>query len=393
MPPPFSIVDSHIHLFPETHLPTLTWYTPSNPGPLGSQHSVDQYRQATKEAGAAASTLRGFIFLETDRLSSVEESSESGAGGAGGAHGWTHALDEVSLLARIAAGKPVPGEGHSAEDRGLCLGIVPWAPVPGGPGALEKYMALVRERAGAESAEVWGKIRGVRYLVQDKPAGVMLQPDFIEGLKWLGRQGLTFDLGVDARQGGIWQLEEAVEMMRRVYKGVEERDRVTIVISKWFCLGFFFPNSTFWMLICTTIDHMCKPNLRLESTTAVTTQSDFLQWKAQVTAMAQHPTAYMKLSGAFSELPSLSPDSDPDIASLVEKLQPWTDVVFDAFGLERVMFGSDWPVCNVGGGGNQVTWGRWSRVVQGVLDQRGLDEDQRRGFWGGVAVKAYGVTI
>ncbi|OJJ02536.1 hypothetical protein ASPVEDRAFT_72367 [Aspergillus versicolor CBS 583.65] len=367
MPPPIPIVDSHIHLFPESHLPTLTWYTPSNPGPLGSQHSVDQYRQATREAGATASTLRGFIFLETDRLSSVEEPSESGAGGA---HGWTHALDEVSLLARIAAGKPVPGEGHSAEDRGLCLGIVPWAPVPGGPGALEKYMALVRERAGAESAEVWGKIRGVRYLVQDKPAGVMLQPDFIEGLKWLGRQGLTFDLGVDARQGGIWQLEEAVEMMRRVYKGVEEKDRVTIVIN-----------------------HMCKPNLRLESTTPVTTHPDFLQWKAQVTAMAQHPTAYMKLSGAFSELPSLSPDFDPDIASLVEKLQPWTDVVFDAFGPERVMFGSDWPVCNVGGGGNKVTWGRWSRVVQGVLDQRGLDEDQRRGFWGGVAVKAYGVTI
>lgn len=232
MPTPIPIVDSHIHLFPESHLPTLTWYTPSNPGPLGSQHSVDQYQQATREAAAAAasaaSTLRGFIFLETDRLSSVEE---SGAG----AHGWSHALDEVSFLARIAAGKPVPGEGHRAEDRGLCLGIVPWAPVPGGPSALEKYMALVRERAEAEEAEsdeVWSKIRGVRYLVQDKPAGVMLQPAFIEGLKWLGLHGLTFDLGVDARQGGIWQLEEAVEMMRRVYEGVQGRDKVTIVISK-----------------------------------------------------------------------------------------------------------------------------------------------------------------
>jgi L-rhamnono-1,4-lactonase len=68
----------------------------------------------------------------------------------------------------------------------------------------------------------------------------MLQPDFIEGLKWLGRQGLTFDLGVDARQGGIWQLEEAVEMMRSVYKGVDEKDRVTIVISKWCWIPFPF---------------------------------------------------------------------------------------------------------------------------------------------------------
>ncbi len=93
-------------------------------------------------------------------------------------------------------------------------------------------MAMVRERAESESAEVWSKVRGVRYLVQDKPAGVMLQPAFIEGLKWLGLHGLTFDLGVDARQGGIWQLEEAVEMMRRAYEGVQEKDKVTIVISK-----------------------------------------------------------------------------------------------------------------------------------------------------------------
>ncbi|KAL4996046.1 hypothetical protein BDV10DRAFT_187533 [Aspergillus recurvatus] len=353
----FPIVDSHIHLFPESHLPTLAWYTSDSP--LASQHSVDEYRLAARDF----TSLRGFVFLETDRLSSVEE-SESGK------HGWTHALDEVSLLSRIASGTPLPGEGHNVQDRDLCLGIVPWAPVPGGPGALEKYMALVKERAGSD--EVWCKVRGVRYLVQDKPAGVMLQPAFIEGLKWLGRKGLTFDLGVDARQGGIWQLEEAVEMMRRVYEGVEEQNRVTIVIN-----------------------HLCKPNLRLQPTSedSLTTHPDFIQWKSQAAAMAQHPATYMKLSGAFSELPPLSRDSEPDIESLVDKLQPWTDVVFDAFGPKRVMFGSDWPVCNVGGGGNLVTLSRWSRVVTGVLERRGLNEEQRRGFWGEVAVKAYGVAL
>ncbi|KAL4766075.1 uncharacterized protein BDW70DRAFT_41315 [Aspergillus foveolatus] len=353
----FPIVDSHIHLFPESHLPTLAWYTPNNP--LASQHSVDEYRSAVK----SSTSLRGFIFLETDRLSSFEELET-------GKHGWTHALDEVSLLARIASGTPLPGEGHNAEDRDLCLGIVPWAPVPGGPDALEKYMALVKERAGSE--EVWRKIRGVRYLVQDKPAGVMLQPAFIEGLKWLGRQGLTFDLGVDARQGGIWQLEEAVEMMRRVYEGVEEQNKVTIVIN-----------------------HLCKPNLRLQPTSegSITTHPDFARWKTQVTAMAQYPATYMKLSGAFSELPPLSPGFEPDIESVVDKLQPWTDVVFDVFGPERVMFGSDWPVCNIGGGGNLVTWSRWSRVVTSVLERRALDEKQLKGIWGQVAVKAYGVTL
>ncbi|KAL4968052.1 uncharacterized protein BDV14DRAFT_197285 [Aspergillus stella-maris] len=350
----FPIVDSHIHLFPESHLPSLAWYNPSEPGPLGTSHSVEQYKSASNDASAQ---LRGFIFLETDRLSTVTET---------GTHGWTHALDEVSFLSRIARGTPIPGEGHTRDDKSLVLGIVPWAPVPAGPAGLEKYMGLVKARAGND--EVWRRVCGVRYLAQDKEAGTMLQKPFIEGLKWLGRQGLTFDLGVDARQGGIWQLEEAVEMLR-AYEGVEEGKSVRIVIN-----------------------HLCKPNLRLQSE-STTTHPDFLQWKSHITAMSQYKTTYMKLSGAFSELPPLSSETDPDIPFLIDALQPWTDVVFDAFGAERVMFGSDWPVCNVGGGGNEVTWGRWRAVVEGILERRELSEDQKRGVWGGVALEAYGVTI
>lgn len=102
---------------------------------------------------------------------------------------------------------------------------------------------------------------------------------------------------------------------------------------------------------------------------------------------------YMKLSGAFSELPPLSADANPDIASLVERLKPWTDVVFDAFGAERVMFGSDWPVCTIGGGGNDVSWTRWRDVVDGILKKRALTNEENDGIWGRVAVKAYGIEI
>ena len=108
--------------------------------------------------------------------------------------------------------------------------------------------------------------------------------------------------------------------------------------------------------------------------------------------MTQYPKTYMKLSGAFSELPSLSPTPEPDISSLVDRVQPWTDAVFDAFGPGRVMFGSDWPVCNVGGGGSDA-WRRWKRVVEGVLERRGLSEEQKRDVWGLVAMRAYGVEI
>ncbi|KAL2860683.1 uncharacterized protein BJX67DRAFT_375908 [Aspergillus lucknowensis] len=366
------IVDSHMHLFPESHVRTLAWYNPQTPGPLGLQHSVDEYREATRSVLPAENPqptyLRGFIFVETDRLSSVEESASKTKSGV---YGWGHALDEVSFLARIASGEPIPGEGHRAEDSGLCLGIIPWAPVPGGPEALAKYMRLVRERVKLD--EVWRKVRGVRYLLQDKPPGVMLKPAFIEGLKWLGRQGLTFDLGVDARQGGLWQLEEAVEMLRAVYETVDdENDKVTVVI-----------------------DHLCKPNLRLPYTSreSITTHPDFLQWQAQIRAMAQYPTTYMKLSGSFSELPPLSSEAEPDVHLLVERLQPWVGTIFDTFGPGRVMFGSDWPVCNVGGGGNRVTWDRWRRVTEEILERNGLNGRQRARVWGEVAVEAYKVNL
>ncbi|KAJ5671337.1 amidohydrolase family protein [Penicillium longicatenatum] len=375
---PTPIVDSHIHLFPAAHLPSLAWHGSNNP--LGAQHSIDEYRHATSSVPTLPSSpkyLRGFIFLETDRISSIAEEDLNNPG-------WKHALDEVSLLARIALGEPVPGEGHQPIDAELCLGIVPWAPVPGGANVLQKYMEQVKSRTKTD--EVWRKVCGVRYLVQDKPAGVMLEPKFVEALQWLGKQGLVFDLGVDARSGGLYQLRESVEMMDKVYGGVDESQQVTIVISESHP-GFKFTFCTDWA------DHLCKPNLRLDPE-SVPTHAEYLEWKELITRMARASNkTYMKLSGAFSELPPLSAGTDPDIALLVDRLQPWTEVVFDAFGAERVMFGSDWPVCTIGGGGNDVSWNRWTNVVEGILERRGLTEKEKEGIWGRVAVNAYGIYI
>lgn len=138
-------------------------------------------------------------------------------------------LKEVEWLKRIALGTPKPGEGHTAEQKNLCLGIVPWAPVPSGAEVLEKYLGEVEKHAG----ESFAKIRGFRYLVQDKPKGTMLQPKFIEGLKLLGRKGYVFDVGVDQRSGGKWQLEEAVKMIELAHEDVKEEEKVTFIISKF----------------------------------------------------------------------------------------------------------------------------------------------------------------
>ncbi|KAJ5902284.1 hypothetical protein N7495_002812 [Penicillium taxi] len=350
------IVDSHIHLFPASHLQTLNWYSANHC--LASQHSVDQYRQATSSISTSTSNkyLRGFIFLETDRISSLEESVSTVN------PGWEHALDEVSFLARIALGEPLEGEGHQTIDQDLCLGIIPWAPVPSGPTVMRKYMAKVYLRA--KTPHVQRKIRGVRYLVQDKPSGVILQPGFVASIRWLGEAGLSFDLGVDARCGGLHQLREAVQMMKMVY----EKDSAVKII----------------------INHLCKPNLQL-SPNSIATHPEYLEWKELISGMARlSKNTYMKLSGVFSELPPGIVE-DLDIFGLADSLRPWTDVVFDVFGADRIMFGSDWPVCNVGGG--KDAWNRWRQIVELILERRGLNEEEMKGIWGQVSVRAYGLEV
>lgn len=340
------IIDTHIHLYSLGDIKDLAW-TADLPAEhcLRKANNVPQYR-----AAAASSALVGFVFVETDRRSGLLE------------HEWRHPLEEVEFLARIAHGTPLEGEAFESADKNLVLGIVPWAPVPVGPSALSRYMSLVRERCGTK--EVMDKVKGVRYLVQRSPPGSMLQPGFVEGLKWLGRNGLSFDLGVDARSGGFYQLHEACEMMQRVYSGAAE---LTIIIN-----------------------HLCKPNLRL-SGPEVSRHPDFAEWKDYIHQMASFPSTYMKLSGAFSELPAQEVGNPADIGDLVTQIKPWMDVVLGAFGPRRIMFGSDWPVCNVRGPGPDLSWRHWLDMVTAILEAEQLTEEEKGLVWSGTAATAYDI--
>ena len=206
----FPIIDTHIHLYPASEIETLAWCSPGHK--LRGQFSVEQYNSAT----ANEPNLRGFVFVEADRKHHFESEE-----------GWTYPLGEVEWITRVAAGKPRVGEGHSPNDGSKCLAIVPWAPVPMGREALARYVEQVKLRAG----EVGDRVVGFRYLLQDKPKGTMLQPGFIDGLRWLGEQRFSFDLGVDYRSGGKWQLDEAIQLIQRVQEGASDADRLVFVIS------------------------------------------------------------------------------------------------------------------------------------------------------------------
>jgi L-rhamnono-1,4-lactonase len=357
------IIDAHIHLYTSSHLSTLAW-TPSLPPShvLNRQNSVSEYRCATT---SSANRLRGFIFIESDRVSSLSDD------------GWEYTIVEIFYLSRIARGEPLKGDGHDAADKNLVLGIVPWAPLPAGPVAVERYMTLAKTQCGHE--EIWSKIKGVRYLVQDKPSGVMLQPRFISSLRWLGEQGLSFDLGIDARSGGIWQLREACEMLRLLYpangeadggRGPGKKEKVKIVIN-----------------------HFCKPDLQLKLADVIGGHPNHLEWKRCMEEMARFPGTFMKLSGFFSELPPQVWEDPSWLDNLVDTLKPWTDVVFEAFGPSRVMFGSDWPVCNVGGPGEELSWTYWYDIVEAMLSAWNLSDAEKSMVWAGTARLAYNIDI
>lgn len=137
-------------------------------------------------------------------------------------------------------------------------------------------------------------------------------------------------------------------------------------------------------------DHLCKPHLHIPPADTVQGHPSFVEWKRLITTMSAEPATYMKLSGLFSELPPIL--SDAHIGDLVEHMLPWLNVVFDTFKPHRIMFGSDWPVCNLGGGGDG-SWAKWKAVVECILDKRGLTDDERMDIWGGTAARAYGLDL
>ncbi|KAJ6784355.1 hypothetical protein PWT90_10372 [Aphanocladium album] len=339
------IIDSHIHLYPSSEIDNLAWAKPDHP--LYGQKSIEQYKEATK----STPSLLGFVFVETDRKHDLESGAADGSG-------WDGPLREVRWLRRIALGEPKDGEGHTADDKKLCLGIVPWAPLPSGPAALEKYLAKVEEEAG----DAWPKVKGFRYLLQDKPNGTMLEQNFIDSLKLLGRRGFVFEVGVDQHRRGRKQLDELIELVDRVHDGVPENEKVKLIIN-----------------------HLCKPDFSIYN---LTTDPSFNAWRTTIYALGKVPQVYMKLSGGFSEMPEAL--RAQDASHIFQSTFGWLGVVLATFGAKRIMFGSDWPVCTVGMPEGEA-WPRWKEVVDKMCWMASLDDEERAMIFGGTAKEAYGL--
>lgn len=138
------------------------------------------------------------------------------------------------------------------------------------------------------------KFKGVRHIVQAEPQDdFLLRDDFRKGIAKLQQFGLTYDLLIYPRH-----LSYAAELVS------------------------LYPDQRF------VVDHIAKPDIK---------EKELLNWEKGIRRIAQYPNVYCKLSGMFTEADWKHWKADDFV--------PYMDVVLNAFGTDRVMFGSDWPVC------------------------------------------------
>ncbi|REE02007.1 amidohydrolase family protein [Marinoscillum furvescens] len=148
-------------------------------------------------------------------------------------------------------------------------------------------------------------LKGFRHILQAENEGFMLQPSFIQGLKTLSTSGYTYDLLIYENQ-----LDEALRLVRQL------------------------PD------LPVVVDHLAKPAIAHHQ------GEDLHHWKAKMKAMATHENVMVKLSGMVTEANWTN--------WTYEQLKPYMEVVLDCFSPERVMFGSDWPVCTLAASYHQV---------------------------------------
>ena len=138
------------------------------------------------------------------------------------------------------------------------------------------------------------KFKGVRHLVESEPNDDWLvQPSVLSGLRKLSERGLSYDLLVHTRH------------LKHVHRVAESCPDLALVI-----------------------DHLAKPPIA---------RNEIKEWSNALGPLARYPNVHCKLSGLVTEANWNSWQSDD--------LRPFVDCALEFFGVDRMMFGSDYPVC------------------------------------------------
>lgn len=175
-------------------------------------------------------------------------------------------------------------------------------------------------------------IKGWRHVVQGEPDDFLLNKNFQDGVRKTQDYGYTYDILIYHRQ-----LPAAIEFVKQ------------------------FPEMKL------VIDHCAKPGIALKKID---------EWATNIRTIARHPNVYCKLSGLLTEArwKEWSP----------AEIYPYLDVVFEAFGTDRLMFGSDWPVLLLSG-----IYVQWKSMLEKYMENY-TSEDKEKVF-GLNAIQFYGL--
>jgi L-fucono-1,5-lactonase len=116
------------------------------------------------------------------------------------------------------------------------------------------------------------------------------------------------------------------------------------------------------------LDHLGKPSIKAREIDV---------WANNIRALAKHSNVYCKLSGLVTEADWTKWNT--------ETLRPYLDVVFESFGVNRLMFGSDWPVCLLAASYAQV-----KEVIENHT--RDLSATEKEKIFGLNAARFYGLA-
>ena len=212
---------------------------------------------------------------------------------------------------------------HLAEEHPHIKGVVGW---------VDMQSEQAEEQIAAFAQHP--KAVGVRHVIHDEEdIDFILRPAFIRGIKLLEKYNLTYDILIFPKH-----LTNTIEFVKQ-----------------------FSEQQIF------VVDHIAKPLIKDDIVSP---------WKEDIAALATFPNVYCKVSGMVTEADwnTWTP----------ENIRPYLDIVFEAFGPERILIGSDWPVCLVAG--------KYSEVMQVVIDYIStFTEKEQALILSGNAAKAYGI--
>ncbi|WP_339740715.1 amidohydrolase family protein [uncultured Sunxiuqinia sp.] len=197
-----------------------------------------------------------------------------------------------------------------AEEHDFIKGIVGWLPL-----AAENIQQVLEQYSG----NPW--LKGVRHVVQgESDPAFILGKDFNRGISQLKNDGLVYDILILEHQ------------LPNTIRFVDQHSEQQFIV-----------------------DHIAKPKIKHNETEP---------WARNLKELARRENVSCKISGMVTEA---------DYHSWTkEQLQPYFDVVLEAFGPSRLMYGSDWPVCLVA-----TSYSDWLNLVKDMLSGLSPDEQEQ----------------